>query len=128
MISDPTLAFAGAPRHITITPFFEYQAQTIARVWSQHAYLPSKEKMKTFSLQRTQVCPTYQMDHESERLRCQILLPWLNLHAQKLVPDLTLPTLDGPADALEAVWIASAAEWPVFIKQQQEVMKLETQK
>ncbi|ORZ25974.1 hypothetical protein BCR42DRAFT_431601 [Absidia repens] len=127
LISDPTLAFAGAPRHVTITPFFEYQAQTIARVWLQQAQLPSQEKMKTFSLQRTQVCPVYQMDHESERLRCQILLPWLNLHAHKLVPDLNLPTLDGPADSLEPIWSDSAAAWLLFIKKQQEAMKSEGQ-
>ncbi|KAI8342130.1 hypothetical protein BC941DRAFT_346314 [Chlamydoabsidia padenii] len=122
LISDPTIAITGAPRHITITPFFEYQAQAIARVWSQNACLPSTPKMASFTLRKTQVCPAYQMDHESEKLRSYTLLPWLNVHAAKLVPDLALPTLKGPSDDLVPIWEKAAKLWPEFIKRQQQEM------
>ncbi|KAI8332201.1 hypothetical protein BC941DRAFT_436902 [Chlamydoabsidia padenii] len=127
LISDPTLTFAGAPRHITTTPFFDYQGQAIARVWSRSAYLPSTSKMTSISLARTEVCPVYQMDFESENLRAQTILPWLNLHANKLVPDLRLPVLNGPPDGLKAIWEKAFDLYPKFVKGQYEDMALEYQ-
>ncbi|CAO3596295.1 unnamed protein product [Absidia cylindrospora] len=124
LISDPTLAFAGAPRHITTTPFFDYQAHTIGRVWSQHAYLPSQTKMTTFSLKHTPPCAVYRMDYEAERLKPQILLPWLDLHAKQLVPDLHLPTLEIPSESLESVWIESVDIWKESIRRQQKELAL----
>lgn len=127
MISDPTLAFLGAPRHITTTLFFDYQAQAVARVWSRNALLPSKSKMAEFSLARTEACAAYRMDHESECLRSQTLLPWLNLHASKLAPDLSLPILEGPPDAMEEIWVKSIAIYPEFAKDQKLAIELKYQ-
>lgn len=126
MISDPTLAFAGAPKHVTTTPFFEFQAQTMARVWAQKACLPSPANMTRFSSQHTQVCPTFQLDHESETLRAQTLVSWLNTHAAKLAPE--EPVLEGQPESLAPVYDKGAAIWPQFIKKQQEDMAAEKKK
>lgn len=127
MISDPTLAFVGAPKHITTTPFFDYKAQAIARVWSRSACLPCQSKMTDFSLTRSEVCNTYRMDHESEQLRAQTLLPWLNLHADALAPDRLLPKLNGPPDTLEDVWKKSVPLFVEFVNGQHKNMIIQYQ-
>ncbi|KAI8097535.1 uncharacterized protein BX664DRAFT_293123 [Halteromyces radiatus] len=123
LITDPTLAFAGAPRHIITTPFFDYQAKAITRVWSEQAYLPSQVKMKQFARDRKPVCNPLQMDYVSEQLRPQFLLPWLNLHAETLAPD--LPRLQGPSESLQSVWKTALEFWPKFVAEQQEKWALE---
>ncbi|CAO3612027.1 unnamed protein product [Cunninghamella blakesleeana] len=111
LINDPTLAFVGTPQHLTSTPFFDYQAHAVARVWSKQASLPSKKLMRELSEKYEPGCPAWGFDGETERLRAENLVPWLNTHAEKLVPELNLPTINGPLKRLDDVWQDGFDNW-----------------
>lgn len=111
LINDPTLAFVGTPKHLTSTPFFDYQAHAVARVWSKQAVLPSKKLMKELSEKYEPGCPAWGFDGETERIRAENLVPWLNTHAEKLVPELNLPILNGPLKRLDDVWQDGFDNW-----------------
>ncbi|KAK3356891.1 hypothetical protein B0T25DRAFT_141110 [Lasiosphaeria hispida] len=44
-IPDPTLAFIGVPYHAVTFALFDFQAKTLARVFSSKAFLPTREDM-----------------------------------------------------------------------------------
>jgi hypothetical protein len=52
-ISDPTLAFVRVPQNITTFRLFDFQALTIAGVFSGKAVLPTREEMESVYSQRT---------------------------------------------------------------------------
>ncbi|RMZ78714.1 hypothetical protein DV737_g3756, partial [Chaetothyriales sp. CBS 132003] len=45
-IPDPTLAFVGAPYHISTFSLFDFQAQVVARVFAGHVQLPDTQAMR----------------------------------------------------------------------------------
>ncbi|CAO3612229.1 unnamed protein product [Cunninghamella blakesleeana] len=91
LINDPTLTFMGTTKHLSTVLFFDYQAQAIARVWSQQARLPNKKLMKQFNESFQSPCPLASYEGEHERLRVENIVPWLNTHAEKL--NLNLPSI-----------------------------------
>ncbi|KAI9302958.1 hypothetical protein BJ944DRAFT_232582 [Cunninghamella echinulata] len=111
LIHDPTLAFVGTPKHLTSTPFFDYQAHAVARVWSKQAVLPSKKLMKQMVENYVPGCPAFGFNGETERIRAENIVPWINLHAEKLVPESNLPALKGPLLQLDDVWQDGLDNW-----------------
>jgi len=45
-IPDPTLTFVGVPYHVATFTLFEFQAIAVAAVFSERAWLPTREEMR----------------------------------------------------------------------------------
>ncbi|KAG1143577.1 hypothetical protein G6F37_012444 [Rhizopus arrhizus] len=45
LMSDPTFCFVSMPRFFSLSPYFDIQTRTTARVWSNNTHIPPREKM-----------------------------------------------------------------------------------
>ncbi|KAI9277807.1 hypothetical protein BY458DRAFT_432547 [Sporodiniella umbellata] len=81
LLSDPTLCFISMSSRFSITPFFDSQARTIARVWTGNAYLPESSYMHRLA---AEFKPDYPEDEFAcDRMRREVFVTWLNNHAEK---------------------------------------------
>ncbi|KAG0192873.1 hypothetical protein DFQ28_007346 [Apophysomyces sp. BC1034] len=109
-IGDPTLAFVGFPSHLTLMRFFSYQSNAVARVWEGTARLPNQTKMKSITEQRQAPCNPDDLTGDSERLRAQGIITWLNHHAEfNDVKD--LKTLKNYDPEFSSIWLPLFMRW-----------------
>ncbi|ORE06910.1 FAD/NAD(P)-binding domain-containing protein [Rhizopus microsporus var. microsporus] len=83
LMSDPTLCFVGMPRMFSITPYFDTQAQVVARVWSGNACIPTAELMCQLADSFNPGLPLDDL-YACDRRRREIYVGWLNYQAEKL--------------------------------------------
>ncbi|RMZ86880.1 hypothetical protein DV736_g5894, partial [Chaetothyriales sp. CBS 134916] len=86
-IPDPTLAFIGAPYHISTFSLFDFQAQVVARVFGGHTQLPDKQSMREEYRRRVEEKGLGRDFHslrgEGEELAyVQSLVDWVNLNVE----------------------------------------------
>ncbi|RMZ80306.1 hypothetical protein DV738_g2805, partial [Chaetothyriales sp. CBS 135597] len=87
-IQDPTLAFVGAPYHISTFSLFDFQAQVVARVFAGHTELPSTQAMREEYRQRVEQKGLGRDFHSlrgqgEEPAYVQTLVDWVNSNAEE---------------------------------------------
>ncbi|KAG1447216.1 hypothetical protein G6F56_009329 [Rhizopus delemar] len=86
LLSDPTFCFVSMSSKFSITPYFDSQARTIARVWTGDAFLPDSSWMYRLA---AEFKPEYPEDvYTCDKMRREVFVTWLNDHAKKLGKDL----------------------------------------
>jgi hypothetical protein len=82
LMSDPTFCFVSVPRFFSLSPYFDIQARTIARVWSNNAHIPSHEKMHQIE---AEFKPDIPVDpFASDRVQREMFVQWLNYQAEHM--------------------------------------------
>ncbi|CAO3588013.1 unnamed protein product [Absidia cylindrospora] len=98
-IPNPTLSFIGVPFHIATFSFFEFQAYAVARVYSQSAFLPIPERMRSEWTDRLKRKGGGREFHalgaELEQDYIQDIVTWVNKHGAPLKK----PLLEGHSQA-----------------------------
>lgn len=87
LISDPTVAFVGFAPYFIVPTYFDTHAQTVARVWSGHALLPTQEIMTKFTEEYDLGLGPGEL-YNADRRRKEHFSTWLNHHAKALQKDL----------------------------------------
>jgi hypothetical protein len=104
VMSDPTLAFVGHPPAFSSPSHFDSQAAAVARVWSEHAFLPN-EMNRLATEYQPRISPFALF--ESDRRKREPYIAWLNHHDQKQ----ELPPLENYPDNYEARGEALIVDW-----------------
>jgi hypothetical protein len=98
-IPNPTLSFIGVPFHIATFSFFEIQAYSVARVYSQSAFLPTPERMRSEWADRLKRKGGGREFHalgaELEQEYIQDIVKWVNQHGAPFKK----PVLEGHSQA-----------------------------